>query len=997
MTVAARAAQVLLGSLALALGIAVRAQPAPSLDAPQARVAYDMHSARINQIRATSDLQRLVTTSEDKTLRVWRLSDLALLRTIHVPSAPGAEGALRALATLGTQEVLVGGWTGRDFGRGASLYRFDVAAGRLLRRYAGFDASIESLAATKDGRFVAVGLAGRQGLRMIDAETGAALWQDRAYNERVGFVDVSADGRVATTSADGCVRLYSSQGQLVFRSDFPPLPVARERACTGSELGGIRFSPDGRWLAVGMIDRALVGILDGRTGALQRLITVDDQRQGSLCCIAWAADGTLYFNGAHDDETETPVYRASMPEGAPQRAATGRQRITNMLPLPDGALVFATSEPGLVRVDRAGTPRAVHRPPNPDFMRPTAAFRIDATATRIALADDGAAGPGWLLSVTEEADRVLRRVTPVDLASMAAAERSGGQVTAVLDAVGYRQPALAMGHRLALQPFQAVRSWAGRGDLVVVGTQWSVARVGERGALRWEQQLPAPAYHVALSEDGALVVAAVGDGTLRWYDAADGRERLAAFVHANGRDWIVWRPDGFYASSPGGDEYLGWLVNRGDDVEPDFLRAVQFERSLYRPDLVRAALQRDATRGASPGAPAAALGPNSAPRVRILAIDEKSRSVHFSVQATGAPVRRVGVYADGVPLLRMAERAPGDVGSSTERTVTVPAGLPLDRIRVEAETDQALGIDEAAALVPAPAARTRARLWLLAIGVEKFPDFAGCGTARNCSVRVPELPNAPVDARVIAGALRERAAGLYREVHATVLAHRFGAVPTKAAIVAALKELEQAGPEDTVLVFVGSHGFAGGAGAAPEYYFLPADARESSLARLFAQARGQAPPPGSSMDSLLSASELTDALRRVPGRRILAIDTCHAGAAGVSSNPYSIAKRSASSQFAVLSASTGDELSYEYIDPKVPHGGFTHALINGLRGAADGDRDGRTTLDELFAYIGPEVRRNVDALNAEERRQNPKHRDLTQTPVLYASPVLRASVLAGAR
>jgi uncharacterized caspase-like protein len=329
--------------------------------------------------------------------------------------------------------------------------------------------------------------------------------------------------------------------------------------------------------------------------------------------------------------------------------------------------------------------------------------------------------------------------------------------------------------------------------------------------------------------------------------------------------------------------------------------------------------------------------------------------------------------------------------------VTVPAGLPLDRIRVEAETDHALGIDEAAALVPAPAVRTPARLWLLTIGVEKFPDFAGCGTARNCSVRVPELPNAPVDAKVIAQALREKAGGLFSEVRATVLAHRFGTVPTKAAIVAALKDLEQAAPEDTVLVFVGSHGFAGGAGAAPEYYFLPADALESSLARLFAESRGQVPPPGSSMDSLLSASELTDALRRVPGRRILAIDTCHAGAAGVSSNPYSIAKRSASSQFAVLSASTGDELSYEYIDPKVPHGGFTYALINGLRGAADGDRDGRTTLDELFAFIGPEVRRNVDALNAEERRQNPKHRELTQTPVLYASPVLRASVLAGAR
>jgi hypothetical protein len=57
-----------------------------------------------------------------------------------------------------------------------------------------------------------------------------------------------------------------------------------------------------------------------------------------------------------------------------------------------------------------------------------------------------------------------------------------------------------------------------------------------------------------------------------------------------------------------------------------------------------------------------------------------------------------------------------------------------------------------------------------------------------------------------------------------------------------------------------------------------------------------------------------------------------------------------------ISASRVHELSWEYVSLR--HGIFTYALLEALGGQADdtGDRDGMTSAEECFAYVGPRVR-----------------------------------------
>ena len=64
-----------------------------------------------------------------------------------------------------------------------------------------------------------------------------------------------------------------------------------------------------------------------------------------------------------------------------------------------------------------------------------------------------------------------------------------------------------------------------------------------------------------------------------------------------------------------------------------------------------------------------------------------------------------------------------------------------------------------------------------------------------------------------------------------------------------------------------------------EYYFVTKDATQQDLLAVFSAKPGQ-PIEARTAASLMSGTELHTLLKRVPGKRILVLDTCHSGAAG---------------------------------------------------------------------------------------------------------------------
>ena len=112
------------------------------------------------------------------------------------------------------------------------------------------------------------------GLRVYDRDRQwTEAFRDTDYGDDIYGATFAADGRLATTSYDGKVRLYDRDFKLV----VPP-----RKATGGNQPFRIAFSPDGTILAVGYNDAATVDLFDGHSLAPLSRPNVDGVRTGML-------------------------------------------------------------------------------------------------------------------------------------------------------------------------------------------------------------------------------------------------------------------------------------------------------------------------------------------------------------------------------------------------------------------------------------------------------------------------------------------------------------------------------------------------------------------------------------------------------------------------------------------------------------------------------------------------------------------------------------------
>ena len=218
----------------------------------------------------------------------------------------------------------------------------------------------------------------------------------------------------------------------------------------------------------------------------------------------------------------------------------------------------------------------------------------------------------------------------------------------------------------------------------------------------------------------------------------------------------------------------------------------------------------------------------------------------------------------------------------------------------------------------------RGTLYILAIGVDKYPNLPG-----------NDLRYAGADAKAFAEAMEKRAAPLHQQVVKRVLVN--GAAPGDAptAPISRTRSICCAAPSenDTVMLFVSGHGVNDG----PNYHFVPTDAAwgEQSLLR---------------PSSAVSWYAFQDALTGANGRRILFLDTCHAA------NAFNarLLGDSYEANIMVYSSARGDQEAKE--DPTLGggHGLFTYALVEGVNGAAR-DGAGEVRADGLRDFLKSRV------------------------------------------
>ncbi len=946
------------GALALLLqGVPVPAlsdAPAAALtDVPVLRIEAGMHTSRI--VRADSDAagRLVITASEDKTARVWDADTGALVQTLRVPIGEGYEGWVYAAAlSPDGRTAALGGWM--TYGETTdSLFVFDVMSGRMLRRLDGFLNAINDLEYSPDGSFLAVATGTGADSVVLDTATWSTVATLGTNDGSSYNLAWAPDGRLATVSYDGFVRLYDA----AFRQTRARRPFALERPF------GLAFSPDGRTLAVGFESSARMVLLDGRTlVTLHEADTTDIDPMGDIAKPAWSPDGSRLYAGGSDSfeaEGRWPRYIRVWEDGgrgAYTDLGVSGNTILDLETLADGRLMIAGSQPDIVML--GADLREVWRRDAPS---------LDYGATdrsHLRLAADGfAVGATPYRRDPLTFDPRQRTLLDQPLEAPAFRDRSGGM--AFTDWVDSPAPRLNGRVLDFLDPFEWTRSVsvARDGRFAVVGADWNVYGVNPDGSLRWRIRAPGVAWTVNLSENGLIFVAAYADGTIRWHRAEDGAELLALFIHADGARWIAWTPSGYYDAAPGGEELIGWHVNRGLAAEPVFFPASLFRDRFYRPDVVQAIL---VTRSEAEAVAAA-----DARR------QELSRPIVQPLQSVLPPVLRIESPLRG-------SEAAGDA-VTLDLDVTVSPDAPV--------TDLRIFINGRPVAAPEPQAegtrlrltldltgQSEAELWVTVMGGNRH----GFGPPADVMLRrpPPDRPGRPLDVKpklyVLAVgasnyrdpslALRYAAkdaadfvettltqeGGLYRSVEVKLVTD---ADASYANIREGLFWLEEnVTANDTAYIFIAGHGVNDNRG---ELFFLPHEAEVTNLRR-----------------TALAAAEIVRTIEYLPGRVVYFMDTCHSGnleftrraAVPLDLNGHMQDLRAATGAV-VFSSATGSQYALE--SPEWGNGAFTRALREGLAGRADYDRNGAVTVNELNLYVAERVK------------------DLTanrQTPVLRKPP-----------
>lgn len=445
----------------------------------------------------------------------------------------------------------------------------------MTGRIDGLPNTVKDLAFSPDGSRLAAVLGVGQGMRLY-GRNSAGSWtevnRDEGYDGDSYGVAFARDGRLATTSDDGRLRLYDPDGRFLHAVETAtPRPF------------GLAFNPEDGRLAVGFDGSPEVRIHDGTTLAELPPPDTGGIDNGNLSSVAWSADGTrLFAAGRLQRGGNRPVF-AWDEGGAGERRElpAGLNTVMSLKPLPDGGLLAAAGDPWLGVIGPDGAQRWQQAPQqmDPRDQRHNLAVSADGMVVEFGLR------PWGEERIRFDVGALALLPGPAPEGSVRPPRQDG---IAVGDWINSTAPTLD-GAPLQLERDERSRSFAvdPGGGRFLLGTGWWLNAFDAAGGRLWRKAVPGEVWAVNITADGRLAVAAYGDGTIRWHRMEDGAELLALYPFADGSGrWVLWTPEGYYAAAPGTAEALGSTVSRGWDRPAEFFPVSAFPE-LHEPEALK--------------------------------------------------------------------------------------------------------------------------------------------------------------------------------------------------------------------------------------------------------------------------------------------------------------------------------------------------------------------------------------------------------------------------
>ena len=472
---------------------------------------------------------------------------------------------------------------------------------------------------------------------------------------------------------------------------------------------------------------------------------------------------------------------------------------------------------------------------------------------------------------------------------------------------------------------------------------------------------------------------------------------IASLFFNTQREWAYFTPQGYYDASFEGHRLFGWQVNRGLNVGPDFFLAAQVREYFERPDVMSQLLKEDSMDAVfrklsahKSVLPTQTLedAQRLQPQVAILTPTpgEKIAGVKQQLKATvrvspGQVLTPPRAFVNGVTGLHRTQTAERKLASVTEYEFTWEMHVPSDRrllFQVVAGAQPGT-LGEAAVICENNASQNlerRPRMHLVTAGIDNYRD----GRLK--------LSYAVKNAEELAKQWQGRCEHLYQ---ASASAYLDDAVTPGGwnqfmeRISTSLRN--NAHPDDLLVIYLSGHGLRDE--RTDEYYFVTSQARYSDLLqRRYADC--------------LSFNDLSK-FADVPCRKLVILDTCHAGAIRPSTHrDLKEALRALQDDVVItLTASEGTEEAVE--DQRNGHGRFTFRLLEALNGRADGalhgQKDGFVSLREAYAYVERTVAQDSMRSTTEQHpTMGPVDLvDFVDIPLSKLSPPVRQALLSPSR
>ncbi len=963
------------------------------------------HTAKVWRVLFSRDGKELISVSDDKTIRIWDVQTGDPLRVLRPPIGNDNEGRLYAAALAPDGNTLaVSGYTLADDGS-ATIHILSLKTGQIERMLSGHENVIYSLAFDAEGRRLISG-SGDKTARIWNVRTGQVEQVLKGHSLDIYGVTFSPDGRrCATASLDTTAAVWDvATGQ-------------RQATLSGhtAELYCVAWRRDGAVIATGSVDHTIrqwspegkvyQGFYNlGECQITSVAFTADGQRllytsaiDNSLNQVAAVLDVATGREVARfNQHANTIMHGALSPDGT--RAATGDFQ----------GEIFLWSSTGGRRLQKLASPGRVPW---------AAAWNPNGTGIAWGNTNDGDTDVNRMAPIERTFDLATLEFgsAPDNRFTRARPQRGGlslepGQPnqSGVVSSVLVRPS----GRTLEMDdPNELVRSFTLLpGDRAAVGTDHRLLLYDARAGtlLRECQGHMGTTWAVSPSSDGRYLLSAGSDMTLRvwdpaalgparkprevlskdWIEFIEGSDDLKRFLDQPnglqllkpeiakiedgkytasfdlpnepllscffaGNDWIVWTSEGYYAASPGGEKLMGWHVNNGYNQMASFYPASQFRSTLYRPDVIKLVLKTgsvaraleiaDTARGRmTEKTDVAAVLP---PQVRIT-----SPNAGYKASQTTLDVRAVATSAGRHPVtaLRLLLDGRPYQGLKGVQTITNPQlgevtkvwQIELEpgkhKLKVLADSAVSQGTSEEVEVVYVGGSELAdqvrlPKLYVVAIGISEYPGDL-------------KLNYAAKDAQTFVDSLKRHSRTLFREIEVQVVKDKDA---TRGNILKGLGWLRSSMTQnDYGIFFYAGHRDLDNDGSV---YFLPVEADPKDL-----------------LSTAIPDDQFKRALTGIPGKLMTVLDACHAGAVAGSTTGK---RRSGSSSLTddlvrdlvtdengvvAMCSSTGREFSLE--NNEFRQGTFTLAIVEGLSGKADFNKDGVVYLNELDAYVTDRVK-----------------------------------------